>query len=402
MSRIRDARRSLTGGVVAIVLALSACSAPSTDTEGANAGEVPAKPSEPVTLNVLDVAGNLQLTKGMIENFARANPDIVEDVTYTSAPAPNMAGRLQAEQQGGDATTSLVLSGTDGLSAGIDTGVLEKLIPTFEDRFPGLMQNYLPPAADMQGLAEGYGIELVYYPSGPLLEYDPSRVTDVPSSPQELLAYAKANPGKVQYADPANSGPGRTWLMGLPYLLGDEDPTDPAEGWDKTWAYLQELGKYTAPYPTGTDETMENLASGSVDIILSTTGWDINPRALGTVPANVEVAVMDNHTWVSDAQYALVPKGLSGDQLSANLALIKWMLKPDQQAIAYDSGYFYPGPAVKGVSLDMAPQKSQSVIQKYGRPQYDQWIGQFPVETSLPAEKQVEAFDKWNRLVGSQ
>ncbi|HWL97846.1 MAG TPA: extracellular solute-binding protein [Nocardioidaceae bacterium] len=402
MSRIRDARRSLTGGVVAIVLALSACSAPSTDTEGANAGEVPAKPSEPVTLNVLDVAGNLQLTKGMIENFARANPDIVEDVTYTSAPAPNMAGRLQAEQQGGDATTSLVLSGTDGLSAGIDTGVLEKLIPAFEDRFPGLMQNYLPPAADMQGLAEGYGIELVYYPSGPLLEYDPSRVTDVPSSPQELLAYAKANPGKVQYADPANSGPGRTWLMGLPYLLGDEDPTDPAEGWDKTWAYLQELGKYTAPYPTGTDETMENLASGSVDIILSTTGWDINPRALGTVPANVEVAVMDNHTWVSDAQYALVPKGLSGDQLSANLALIKWMLKPDQQAIAYDSGYFYPGPAVKGVSLDMAPQKSQSVIQKYGRPQYDQWIGQFPVETSLPAEKQVEAFDKWNRLVGSQ
>jgi len=402
MSRIRDPRRTLTGVAVAIVLALSACSAPSTDTEGANAGEVPAKPSEPVTLNVLDVAGNLQLTKGMIENFARANPDIVEDVTYTSAPAPNMAGRLQAEQQGGDATTSLVLSGTDGLSAGIDTGVLEKLIPTFEDRFPGLMQNYLPPAADMQGLAEGYGIELVYYPSGPLLEYDPSRVTDVPSSPQELLAYAKANPGKVQYADPANSGPGRTWLMGLPYLLGDKDPTDPAEGWDKTWAYLQELGKYTAPYPTGTDETMENLASGSVDIILSTTGWDINPRALGTVPANVEVAVMDNHTWVSDAQYALVPKGLSGDQLSANLALIKWMLKPDQQAIAYDSGYFYPGPAVKGVSLDMAPQKSQSVIQKYGRPQYDQWIGQFPVETSLPAEKQVEAFDKWNRLVGSQ
>ncbi len=132
--------------------------------------------------------------------------------------------------------------------------------------------------------------------------------------------------------------------MGLPYLLGDKDPTDPAEGWDKTWAYLQELGKYTAPYPTGTDETMENLASGSVDIILSTTGWDINPRALGTVPANVEVAVMDNHTWVSDAQYALVPKGLSDDQLSANLALIKWMLKPDQQAIAYDSGYFYPGP----------------------------------------------------------
>ena len=41
------------------------------------------------------------------------------------------------------------------------------------------------------------------------------------------------------YARPANSGPGRTLLMGLPYILGDKDPTDPVKGWDKTWAYLQ-------------------------------------------------------------------------------------------------------------------------------------------------------------------
>ena len=29
--------------------------------------------------------------------------------------------------------------------------------------------------------------------------------------------------------------------MGLPYLLGDKDPRDPAKGWDKTWAFLKEL-----------------------------------------------------------------------------------------------------------------------------------------------------------------
>ena len=59
-----------------------------------------------------------------------------------------------------------------------------------------------------------------------------------PKTAEELLAYAKANPSAVQYARPANSGPGRTFLMGLPYLLGDNDPKDPVNGWDKTWAYL--------------------------------------------------------------------------------------------------------------------------------------------------------------------
>jgi putative spermidine/putrescine transport system substrate-binding protein len=88
--------------------------------------------------------------------------------------------------------------------------------------------------------------------------------------------------------------------------------------------------------------------------------------------------------------------------VSADLALIKWMLKPDQQAIAYDDGYFYPGPAVKGVTLDMAPAKSQATIKKFGRPEYASLIADNPVETSLPSQQQVAAFDKWDRLVGSK
>ena len=30
-------------------------------------------------------------------------------------------------------------------------------------------------------------------------------------------------------------------MMGLPYILGDKDPKDPVNGWEKTWAYLAEL-----------------------------------------------------------------------------------------------------------------------------------------------------------------
>ncbi len=390
----------LAAGLIAGLLA--ACGAPDAGngSQAADAKAVPAKPSKPVELNILDVAGNLQLTKQMIENFKNANPDIISKVTYSTGQAPQMPGKLKAEQDGGVAQTHLVLSGTDGLSAAIAGNLLAKVIPDFQDRFPNLMQNYQEPAAKMQELADGFGVAVVYYPSGPLLEFNPGAVPTAPASPQELLAWAKAHPEKFQYANPQNSGPGRTFLMGLPYLLGDKDPKDPENGWEKTWAFLTELGQYVKYYPTGTSEVMKNLGSGSVDMVMSTTGWDINPRKLGTVPNTVKTAIMQPMTWVTDAQYALIPKGLSADQTSAILALVQWMLKPDQQAIAYDDGYFYPGPAVKGVTLDMAPQSSQDTIKQFGRPEYDQWIEQYPKQPSLPASQQVKAFDKWNKQVG--
>ena len=50
----------------------------------------------------------------------------------------------------------------------------------------------------------------------------------------------------------------------------------------------------------------------------------------------------------------------------------------------------------------MAPQSSQDVIKKFGRPEYDSLIANNPVETSLPSSAQVAAFDKWDRLIGSK
>ncbi|MFI7678160.1 extracellular solute-binding protein [Actinophytocola sp. NPDC049390] len=390
-----------TFALTAVLVAALACGAPETKAPANAPSTVPDKPSAPVELNILDVAGNLQLTQGMIDEFVAEHPDIVSAVNYTKATAPEMPGKLQAEQRGGQSQTHLVLTGTDGLASVIEQELVLTLLPDFSSRFPELTENYLPAAADMQELAQGQGITVTFYPSGPLLEYDPNVVKDPPTSADELLDWAKANPGKFQYAQPANSGPGRTFLMGLPYLLGDEDPKDPVNGWDKTWAYLAELGKYVDYYPTGTTDTMKNLANGTVNMVATTTGWDINPRVLGTVPAHMKTTTLDGFHWVTDAHYAVVPRGVSEDVLSANLALIEWMLRPQQQAKAYDKGYFYPGPAVKDVTLDMAPQDSRDAIEEFGRPEYDRLIADNPQETSLPAEQQVAAFQRWDREIGS-
>ena len=394
---------------LSVGLVVSACGAPSVSSgPGASAvsgasSSTGGNPAAPVTINILDVAGNLQLTQGMIDNFKAANPSIVANITFTKGTAPEMAGKLQAQQGStGEGQINLVLTGTDGLSAGIGQSLLTKILPDHEAVFPKLMENYLEPAAAMQGLAQGYGIAIVYYPSGPLIEYNPAKVSTPPTTPDELLAWAKEHPGKFEYARPANSGPGRTFLMALPYLLGDKDPLDPTSGWEKTWAYLKELGKNITLYQTGTTKTMEDLGSGTVDMVASTTGWDINPRVLGTVPNTVKVALLQPMNWVTDAQYAVIPKGVSQDVLDADLKLIAWMLKPDQQAIAYDKGYFYPGPAVKDVTLDMAPKDSQDVISQFGRPEYAGWIDQYPKHPSLPADKQVTAFDIWDREIGAR
>lgn len=384
-----------------LTVGLTACGAPTAPTQGGgdSNADAPDKPSKPVVLNVLDVAGNLQLTQGMIDEFAKEHPDVVSKVTYSTSPAPDLVGKIQAQQGAGRVDIGLVLTGTDGLSAGAEQGLWQEILPKYRSRLSN-MDNYQEPAAKMQELAGNYGVTVTYYPSGPLIEYMPDKVPNPPKSPEDLLAYAKANPGKVQYARPANSGPGRTFLMGLPYILGDKDPQDPINGWDKTWPYLKELGQYVDNYPTGTTQTMKNLGNGTVNMIASTTGWDINPRVLGTVPESAKISTFNGFHWVTDAHYAVIPKGASADQQAAVLQLVQFMLSKEQQAKAYDDGYFYPGPAVKDVTLSMAPQKSQDAIGKFGRPEYDSLIANNPKEVPVDNKAMVAAFDKWDREIG--
>jgi putative spermidine/putrescine transport system substrate-binding protein len=361
-----------------------------------------ALPTAPVALSVIDVAGNLALTQKAMEAYAAKNPNLVSAITFNKATAPELPGKLMAEQAAGRLDIDLVLSGTDALSAGITQNIWTKLLPDYAGSLPDLDSIYLDAAKNMQGLSQGFGVVVTYYPSGPLIEYMPDQVAeaDVPKNTDQLLAWAKANPNKFLYARPANSGPGRTFMMGLPYLLGDSDPKDPVKGWDKTWAYLKELGQYIEYYPTGTAALFKEVGEGSRAMTVTTTGWDINPRVLGTVPEEAKVGKLDGFHWVSDAHYMLVPKGVGNDKLAVLLDLMKYMLTPEAQAYTYDEGYFYPGPAVKDVPLSMAPQDSQDAINQFGRAEYADWIANNPIETPLKPEDMVAAFKIWDEQVG--
>jgi len=393
MRGMQTTRRALMGGAAGLA-ALGGGSA--------RAAALPAMPASPVALSVMDVGGDLQLTQAIINTYAKANPRLVSGVTFSQAPAPELAGKLKAQQDAGRVDIDLVLTGVGGMSAGVAQNLWIPIVSDYGAGLPNLEEIYLPGAWKMQGLTQNQGVCDTFSPAGPLLEYMPDAVKQPPRNTRELLEWTRAHPKRFFYANPANSGPGATFLMGLPYLLKDKAPMDPANGWDNTWSYLVELGKNIEYYPTGTAATMKELGQGSRDIIATQLGWDLNPRILGVVPKEAEVIVLEGFHWVTDAHYWAIPKGVSNDKLAVLLDMITYMLSRPAQAMTYDKGYFYPGPAVKDVPLSMAPEESQRLVGEYGRADYAKLIAEVPVEVTLDADKLLYAYDRWNQQVGAR
>jgi putative spermidine/putrescine transport system substrate-binding protein len=359
-------------------------------------------PAQPVSLNIIDVAGQLQLTQAGIDRFRRDNPNLISGINYSRAPSPELPGKLKAQQDANRVDIDLVLTGPGAMSDGVQQGLWVDVWNKHPDILPKPEAVYHEQALMMQrNFGKDQGVAVVYSPSGPLFEYAPDRVKTTPKTAAELLAWVKANPNRFTYARPANSGPGWTFLMAMPYILGDKDPSDPMNGWEKTWSYLKEMNQGIEYYPTGTAATMKELADGSRDMIVTTLGWDINPRALGVVPKEMEVFALEGTHWVPDTQFMAIPKGVPPEKIAVLARLMAFMLKPEQQALTFDKGYFYPGPAVKGVTLAMAPKESQEILKEFGRPKYDEMIEKFPTEVPLTPERLVAAFQRWDKEIGS-
>jgi len=358
---------------------------------------IPDLPKSPISFTVIDVAGQLQLTKAAIDDYAKQNSQYVSKIDYQTATAPELPAKLKAQQAANQVQIHFVLTGSDGLSSGVEQGLFTRITPDYDKKFPNLIQNYLQPPA--QELAQGYGVLVVYGNYGPTFTYDPKKLPNPPKTADEFLAWAKANPKQLIYARPANSGPGRSMLMGLPYILGESNPRDP-NTWTKVWPWYEELGKSVEYYTTGTAATFKEVGQGSRTMALSTMGWDLNVRVLGTVPKDFKAGSIATRL-VADTQYVTVPKGVDSEHLAVALDLAAWMLKPEQQAKTYDKAFFYPGPAVKGVTLQMAPQESQDAVASVIRPDFDELIKRLPIENPLDAKSLVTAFDIWDKRIGT-
>jgi putative spermidine/putrescine transport system substrate-binding protein len=382
-------------------IALTACGAPGSPSDGGASTSVqPTKPSSPVSLTILDGAGDLVGSKPIIEQFVKDHPDLVSGVNYQTASAPDVAGKIKTQQSAGSVDISLVLGGPDILGAGEALGLFVQQLPAYASSLPSLNSIQDKQMQSFQALANGYGVLVRYEQSGPILAHAPS-LADVPASPQELLDWAKANPGKFAYAQPPNSGPGRSFLQSLPYMLGDKDPSDPTKGWDKTWAYLDELGKYIHSYPASSTILNQQFGVGELKLIPTIIGMDINNRKNGGWPADSEVSTFADQNWITDGHFSMIPKGVSPKVLYVVLALEKSIVDAKNQAGTLNTGALTT--ANKNATVAAAGADVKSFLDKWGRPDfYPAALKRGTIHAPLTSEKLQEAFDLWQRKVGSK
>src|SRR5450756_1443874 len=158
----------IASAVAVVALVATGCSAPKSSTAKQTAATsgaaIPAKPSAPVTLNILDVAGNKKLTGPMVDKFVKDHPDIVSSVTWENAGAPDLVGTIKPQVDSKKLSVDLVMTGTDGLSAGLSQNLWVPIVKDYGSRLSN-MANYIDPAAKMEALATGFGVVTTYYPS---------------------------------------------------------------------------------------------------------------------------------------------------------------------------------------------------------------------------------------------
>src|SRR6476661_1257291 len=100
----------------------------------------------PVVLNIIDVAGQLQLTQEGIERFRDQNPNLVSRITFSRAPSPELPAKLKAMQAAGRVDIDLVLTGPGALSDGVQQGLWIPVWKDYAERLPKAEDTYHPQA----------------------------------------------------------------------------------------------------------------------------------------------------------------------------------------------------------------------------------------------------------------
>jgi putative spermidine/putrescine transport system substrate-binding protein len=362
-------------------------------------GWMPASAQQPITISILDNGGDLASTGVIIENYKKAFPNKVKEIKIQRGPAPETPAKIKAQQDAGRADINLILTGQDAGSVLAANKQLIQLFPAYDKMFP--KDELKEEAKILQDEGGGYLIPTVVNAGGPVFVYNPKRVPNPPKTADQLLAWAKANPKRFLYARPANSGPGRSIMCGLPFILGDKAPMDPEKGWDKAWAFMKELGQSMEYYPTGTLFTLREFAQEQRWMIAGIMEWDMKPRAEGVIPPESKITVLDNTTFIIDGHYWGIPKGVPQNEVEVLLDMMKFMRRVDQQVLTYKA---FIGPTIKAASLDKAPADIRDYMKEFWRPEYDQ-IGpgkKYKMASQLPFKELMYAMDRWDREIGAQ
>ncbi len=173
--------------------------------------------------------------------------------------------------------------------------------------------------------------------------YDSARVqeSDLPRSYDEIMAYAKANPGRVTYLAPPEFMGTRFIKQGMYELTGGYEQYN-KDGITKAdfevmsepmWQWLEEINSYLwsngETYAKSAANSFELVNNGEVDFTFTMNGTGISSAIdLGQLPDTARVYCTD--TSIADTSYLGIP--YNGANKAGAIVLANIILAPEMQA----------------------------------------------------------------------
>lgn len=291
--------------------------------------------------------------KTLIPAFNKTNPDYKVDVTFDrngANDAQTLAKILASKGTGRD-------SGIDLIDGGIVTtlGKAGLLYRANTGSTPNLKD--VPYALVKNGSG---GIP--YRASTVLLAYNSKNVKNPPKTLADVLAWAKANPGKFTYNAPAGGGSGRSFVQtvldsALPKTdvktLQTVASKEAQAGWSKGWEILRSLNKVTygqnGTYPTNNAATLDLLAKGLVDLAPVWSDQIASAIKAGTMPKDIKYYGITTPALTGGPAYLGIPS--ASKNRDAARVLVNWVLTPAAQNLIV-SGSLNGIPVIAPSKLD--------------------------------------------------
>ncbi|MBX9717863.1 MAG: ABC transporter substrate-binding protein [Microbacteriaceae bacterium] len=338
MSRQHDARRARIATAIALglVIPLAACSAPATDDQQYESWDEVVAAAQGQTVKLWMYGGDEQGNAYVNDVLVPAAAEL--GVTLEQVPiadTPDALNRILSEVQAGetDGEVDLVWVNGNNFGTGKEAGAWEcgwtEMLPNMALTDPGdplLLDDFGTPVD---------GCEVPWHKAQFTFVYNSDTVTDVPSSLEELLDWARANPGRFTYPAPPDFT-GSVFVREVLYSVSGGYENVPLafsqEAFDELtpalYAELQDLEaslwRSGETYPQDSNELNQLFADGEVDFTMT-----YGPATLtqlvadGTYPAGTKVLTLDEGT-VGNASFlglASTSGSKAGAMVVANLSL---------------------------------------------------------------------------------